>query len=561
MKLVLRMTAIALAIGGLPFDRAASAAPPENNLVYHILVRSFSDSDDTDPEAYGDLRGLQSQLDPYLNDGKPETDHDLEAGILWLMPIFPAKSYHGYNVNDYENVSPDLGTLADLKNLVAAAHARGVRIILDIPFNHTSDEHIWFKQAVAGDAAMRKHYFFRAGGQQLTDGWHKIVHNGVESQYFGLFDKSMPDLNFDESTVKTEVKRIAKHWLDIGIDGFRLDAAKHIFGDTFGELTNPQILKNNDWWLEFSNHCNTVNPKTILVGEVLGGGEALRRHAYGLEALLDEPFMHDARHQIAFPQSGFVARQRDALNAERDVNRLAPHVPDRPYSPFYFIGSHDENPRLASKLEEFRGQGMAAEVDQAYRVGMYLLLSIGKYPVVYYGEEVMQRGFKWNGDGDGSGIFDETLREPFPWYKSGTGTGQTNWFPPRFDKADDGVSREEQGAEGGMLHLVRGITNLRTRHPVLADGDIGEILSDTHDWMVFERAEGARRYLVLINPTGEAKDYQFHEGWFPRYFNAQLLFWSDGKNRKWADETAADKRIEKKVEVPAYGMVVLQQRD
>jgi hypothetical protein len=180
--------------------------------------------------------------------------------------------------------------------------------------------------------------------------------------------------------------------------------------------------------------------------------------------------------------------------------------------------------------------------------------------VVYSGEEVMQRGFKWNGNGDGSGIFDETLREPFPWFKSRMGNGQTTWFKPRFDQANDGVSREEQDSEGGMLHLVRGITNLRTKHPVFANGELGDVLSDTHDWSVFERVGDGKRYLVLINPTDSGKDYQFHEGWFPRYFGANLIFWSDGKDRKWLDETANDKRIDKKVFVPPYGLVILKQR-
>jgi hypothetical protein len=111
-----------------------------------------------------------------------------------------------------------------------------------------------------------------------------------------------------------------------------------------------------------------------------------------------------------------------------------------------------------------------------------------------------------------------------------------------------------------MLHLVRGITNLRTRHPVFANGELGEVPSDTHDWSVFERVGDNQRYLVLINPTDTGKDYLFNDGWFPRYFGAQLVFWSDGTARKWADETANDKRIEKKVFVPPNGLTILRQQ-
>jgi alpha-amylase len=529
----------------------------DNNLVYQIFVRSFADSNG---DGTGDLNGIGAKLDEYLNDGKPQTDHDLEVGILWLMPIFPADSYHGYNVKDYEAVEPKYGTLDDLRTLVQQAHDRGVRIILDIPFNHTSSNHKWFQMAVAGDSAMQNRYHFRSADHPLASHWYEIEHNGTKMQYFGLFDRSMPDLNFDNAEVRQEVKNIAGFWLKQGVDGFRLDAAKHIYGDTFDGLSEPQILKNNDFWLEFSNYCYSVNPRAVLVGEVLGSREDLRRHAYGLEALLDKPFMDEARQQMSFPKPGFLARQKEAIRSEREVNGLAPHQPQRPFSTFLFIGSHDENPRLASYLEELKLQGMPATVDEAYRLGICMLLTMGQYPIIYYGQEVMQRGYRWNGNGDGSGIFDETLREPFPWFKSGSGVGQTTWFSPRFDKPNDGVSREEQDTEGGMLHLVRGITNLRTKHPGFANGDVGEILSDTHDWMVFERVNGGDRYLVLLNPTGSGKDYQFHAGWFPRYLGAQLLFWSDGTLGKWKDESSNNAHIEDKAFVPPYGFVLLKEK-
>ena len=152
-------------------------AVPPNNLVYQIFVRSFADGGGD--AKIGDLKGITGHLDDYLNDGKPDTNHDLEAGILWLMPIFPADSYHGYDVSNYQEVKSEYGSLDDLKELVQKAHDR-VRIILDIPFNHTSPNHDWFKQAVAGDANLRKRYFIRGTEQPLTNGWHEIVHNGTK---------------------------------------------------------------------------------------------------------------------------------------------------------------------------------------------------------------------------------------------------------------------------------------------------------------------------------------------------------------------------------------------
>lgn len=540
---------------------AVAAAQENSDIVYQIFVRSFCDSDEpSSATSRGDLAGITSKLDSYLNDGDPATDHDLEVGTLWLMPIFPADSYHGYNVRDYRQVNADYGTLADFDALIAAADRRGVRVILDIPFNHTSSNHPWFQQAIAGDAEMRNRYFIRDADQPLTDGWHQITHEGTTLQYFGLFDASMPDLNFEEPAVKAAIKEVAQFWLDRGVDGFRLDAAEHIYGDTFGQLSEPQILDNNSWWLEFSNFCYSINPDAILVGEVLGGEEVIRRHSYGLEALLDDPFLHGARKQMAFPEPGFVASVKSRIEAGRAVNALASHHPDRPFELFPFIGSHDQNPRLASKLEQLKSQGMPASVDEAYRMGAYLLLTMGKTPVVYNGQEVMQRGWKWDGHADGSGIYDETLREPFPWHKRGDGPGQTRWFTPRFDDPDDGVSVEEQTGDHGMLNLMRGLLNFRTEHPALAEGDFGAILSDTREWMVFERRLSNESLLVLINPTESGKDYRFHAGWFPQYAQAAVLFWSDGQQQQWEDRSGSNEVIRGSVFVPPYGLVILEKR-
>ena len=238
--------------------------------------------------------------------------------------------------------------------------------------------------------------------------------------------------------------------------------------------------------------------------------------------------------------------------------------PDQPFRPFDFVGSHDRNPRLASELEDRKAKGMPHEVGDAERLAAYVLLLFGDRPILYAGDELLQRGWKWNGNrrtaanspGDGSGIYDETLREPFPWYRSGAGEGQTTWFAPRFDKPDDGVSLEEENRPGTVFDTLRGITNLRTRYPGLADGDLGEIPTDSGDWMVFEKVQGAERFLVLINTTSLAMTYQLHEGWLPRFIAARLIFQSDGAAKTWQ---VGDTPMDRSVAVPPFGMVVIRQ--
>jgi len=282
--------------------------------------------------------------------------------------------------------------------------------------------------------------------------------------------------------------------------------------------------------------------------------------------------MNEARAAIERPESGFVGHRKQFLEQARALNRTAfdPSLPfpDQPFEAYPYLASHDRNPRLASDLEDMKRRGMRYTVDEGYRLSMYMLLTMASRPMLYEGDEIMQRGWKWNGNrrtdtdnpGDGSGIFDETLREPFPWFASGQGAGQTRWFQSRFDFPNDGVSREEQAEPGGMLDLVRALTNLRTRHPAFANGDIGAIPSDSDDWIVFERGAGKEQYLVLINRSLTGKDYRFHTAWFPQYRGADLIFWSDGRLRQWKDTTADAQRIRDSVFVPPAGLVIIRQR-
>jgi alpha-amylase len=545
--------------------------PSTNNLVYEVFVRSFADGDN-DPNKIGDLKGVISKLD-YLNDGNPKTSDDLEIGILWLMPIFPTRSYHGYDVSDFRDINPDYGTLDDFKTLVKEAHKRGIRIVLDLPLNHTSSAHPWFKEALKDETSpFRSFYQIRPDASDVPGDWRRITSpSGVKLRYFALFDEGMPDLDYKNQAVWKEAMEIAKFWLDLGVDGFRLDAAKHMFGDRFTGLQEGEILKNNDFWLAFSQFTYKINADAILFGEVLGDREINVRHSWGLDGLISEAFMNELRNQVSKPGPGFLARHKNYLTDARDLNKRAfnPKLgfTDQPFQSFDYIASHDRNPRLASDLEVMRAQGMRASVDEAYRMALHTLMTVSTRPLLYQGDEVMQKGFKWNGNaptnsnpGDGSGVFDETLREPFPWYKAGTGAGLTKWIKPRFSQPNDGASKEEQEKEGGMLHLTKGLSRLRSRHLPLANGDIGAILSDSHEWMVCEKFADKDRYLVLMNLTGTGKDYRFHNSWFPEYIGARLIFWSDGQQKVWRDRTDDSEAIGNSVFVPPSGLVVLRKQ-
>jgi glycosidase len=217
---------------GSPAAGSAAPAAPDGRwardaIGYEIFVRSFSDSDG---DGVGDLPGLTARLD-YLNAGDPGSDADLGVDLLWLMPITASPSYHGYDVTDYRAVAADYGTLADFDALVAAADARGIRVITDLVINHTSSAHPWFLDARSGPAAAhRDWYVWRDAFADWQRPWGggPVWYPAGGAWYYALFWQGMPDLNFQTPAVRAEMAAIAAFWLDRGAAGLRLDAARDL---------------------------------------------------------------------------------------------------------------------------------------------------------------------------------------------------------------------------------------------------------------------------------------------------------------------------------------------
>ncbi|HSN87979.1 MAG TPA: alpha-amylase family glycosyl hydrolase, partial [Thermoanaerobaculia bacterium] len=233
---------------------------------YEVFVRSFQDSNG---DGIGDLPGLISRLD-YLNDGNPATDTDLGVDALWLMPVFNSPSYHGYDTVDYESIEPDYGTTADFQRLLDEAHRRGIRVIVDLVVNHSSAQHPWFIESSASPrSSYRDWYVWRAdnpGWKQPWGGSNDTWHEKNGAFYYGVFWGGMPDLNYFTPAVREEMKRIAALWLRRGVDGFRLDATRHLFANGPGEGQNDQP-ETHVYLKEFSEHVRKASPHAVLVGE------------------------------------------------------------------------------------------------------------------------------------------------------------------------------------------------------------------------------------------------------------------------------------------------------
>ena len=201
----------------------ATASIDKYRNFYQIFVNSFCDSNG---DQIGDLQGIISQLD-YLNDGDPNTGDDLGIDGIWLTPIMPSKSYHKYDVENYYDIDPDFGTLEDFEQLVSECHRRGIKLIIDLVLNHISSQNPLYKKAVEEVAENKldgnaEYFEIHETSYFGSDTQVNVLSNGYACE--ANFSHDMPEWNLNSEKTREEFTKIAKFWLDKGVDGFRLDA-------------------------------------------------------------------------------------------------------------------------------------------------------------------------------------------------------------------------------------------------------------------------------------------------------------------------------------------------
>jgi alpha-amylase len=455
---------------------------------YEVFVRSFQDSNG---DGKGDLRGLVSRLD-YLNDGDPKTDADLGVDALWLMPVFGSPSYHGYDTADYENINPDYGSNEDFALLIREAHRRGLRVVVDLVLNHTGVTHPWFTESASSPSSPKRDWYvwsptdlgwgqpWNASGQA----WHQK--NGA--YYYGLFWAGMPDLNFRTPAVREEAKRIAALWLNRGVDGFRLDAARHMIETGPGAGQND-TAETHQFWREFAAYVRSVKPEAALIGEAWTETPLIAKY-YGSTAAV--PGGDELPLNFDFPLARKIiegTRKGDAAGIGAKLAELrAEYPPGATDVPF--LTNHDQE-RVATELK-----GDAARLRSAAAV----MLTLPGSPFLYYGEEI---GLE-NGPGDG----DEPKRTPMPWTAADDGHGFTTgkpWY--RFSRGPANVAAQASDP-GSLLSRYRTLIHARHASAALAHGGL-EVLRSDGPLLAFLRTEGDERVLVVHNLGDEAQRATF----------------------------------------------------
>ncbi len=454
------------------------------SVFYEIFVRSFYDSNG---DGIGDLPGLIQKLD-YLNDGDPSTTGDLGIEGIWLMPIFKSPSYHGYDTTDYTEVNPDYGTNEDLARLLDEAHRRGIHVIVDLVMNHVSAQHPWFVAAQSPSSAKRNWFVWRRDDPGWTQPWggaNPTWHEAGGSYYYGVFWGGMPDLNFRNPEVCRQIEEYAKLWLGRGVDGFRLDATRHLIEDGPGQQ-QVDTPETHAFLKEFSAAVRAAKPQATLVGENWTDTETIATY-FGSIAPIREG--DELPMNFNFPLAGAILDGVGSGSAEgiaaKIVEILATYpigVNDAP-----FLTNHDMV-RVANQLRQDPAK---------LRMAASVLLTLPGSPFLYYGEEIGLR----NGTTDN----DEAKRTPMPWDGSSGGgfTTSTPWFP--FAPGHDAVNVASQKDDpASLLSHYRSLIQLRASRPELRRGSI-VILSPPEQGpsiLAFIRDADGKQILVVHNLGG-----------------------------------------------------------
>ncbi len=447
---------------------------------YEVFVMSFADGDGN---GKGDFKGLTARLD-YIK--------DLGINGIWLMPVMPSDTYHKYHVIDYKNIDPDYGTLDDFKKFVAEAHARDIKVITDYVINHSGNNHPWFLEAQKGKDNPYRNYYVWAKKDSIRNQlykkskaldsdnirkWHPVNGDTISEQYYGYFNGLCPDLNLDNPKVREEIVDIARFWLnDVKVDGFRMDAAKHIFPD-------DRAQDNHAFWVWFKKEMEKIKPDVYLVGEVWSQAKEVGPYLEGLPSLINFDLGYTITH-VAKSGKDTI----DLVQQYKDISDFYKSI-THDYLDATFVKNHDQT-RLLSELKgDLNKAKMAASI----------LLTMPGTPYLYYGEEIGMIGDKLSTYQDQFGP-DAYVREPFIWDEGKKDKLQTSWEVARYSTDQRVVPFSKQDKDAGsLLNFYRKLIDFRNTSSALTYGNIDHSGIHLEEVVSFIRSYENEQLLVLHN--------------------------------------------------------------
>ena len=482
----------------------------QSAVFYQIYPWSFQDSDN---DGIGDLRGIRSRLD-YL--------HSLGVDAIWLSPIYPSPMHDfGYDVSDYVNIDPRFGTLKDFDDLLEEAHRLGLRVIMDLVLNHTSDQHKWFLESRASRLSSKRNWYCWADGKSFgrrPSNWNARFGGSswtwdpeARQYYLHSFLKEQPDLNWQDPSVRAAMWDVVRFWLDRGVDGFRLDAINWLGKDTrwpnnpfrlgLRGYTRQHHLYDRDRALAHDTmqelrQVVSAYPDAVLIGEAAADTPGGPASFYG---------KGDDELHLVFDFR--LMKSPWCANSFRLF--LSQHVPSIPKGgwPTIVMSNHDQ-PRHIDRY------GTGGDAEARARAAALLLLTMPGTPFLYYGEEVGMRNGK---------LRYRDLRDPYTkrfWpFRPGRDPARTPmqwdaslhagftthrpWLPLPPDSSQRNVAAEVADPRS-LWSLYRQLLALRRMSPALSRGDYHVIEGSPRDGLLYEREARTEmgtveRMLVAVN--------------------------------------------------------------
>ncbi|GAB3571733.1 oligo-1,6-glucosidase [Spirosoma luteolum] len=514
----------------------------KQSVIYQIYPRSFADATG---DGIGDLRGIIGKLD-YLA--------ALGIDILWLSPIFQSPNAdNGYDVSDYEAIMPEFGTMADFDELLTEVHRRGLKLILDLVVNHSSDEHPWFQQSrQSRDNPYRDYYIWRPSRDgREPNNWQSFFSGSAwqfdeqtQEYYLHLFARKQPDLNWENPALRQAIYRMMRFWLDKGVDGFRMDVIPFLSKDQafpdypegrFGDLTihanGPRI---HEFLQEMHHEVLAHYPDRdggpcLTIGEGFGVSAQQANLYVGRdrdELLMIYHFDHAIpreEHRFLDPAPEFTLVELKAI-----FTRWNEALGDLGWQNVYF-GNHD-NPRVLSRF----GDPVRFPYESATLLATVLLTQRGT-PGIYQGDELgltntpfdqvteyddIQIRNAWqaliapNPSPERQARFLETAnriardhaRTPMPWSdapNAGFTTGPSTWLKVNPNYVTTNVAAQEADP-GSVLAYYRALLHWRRQQPVLHEGSYHDLRPAHPQLWAYERRLDSTAVLVLANLSGES---------------------------------------------------------
>jgi glycosidase len=493
-----------------------------DTVFYEVFVRSFRDSDG---DGIGDFNGITEKLD-YLQ--------SLGVKGLWLMPINPSPSYHGYDVTDYYAVNPDYGTMEDFKRLIDEAHKRDMKVIIDLVLNHSSSQHPWFESALTPGSENYDKYVWSdtdpgTPGPWGAPAWYKAS-NG--KYYYAIFWDQMPDLNYDSPAVREESRKVASFWLeDVGIDGFRLDAARYLVEED-GTLADAPA--NHAFWDEWGTYYRSIDPEAFSVGEIWTGNSTVKKYVE-TNTELDSAFNFDLSDALLKS-----VKDGNSTVVRFVLQSTLKDFPEQDNS--NFITNHDQN-RVMSQFMGDEGKA---------KVAAGVLLTTPGIPFLYYGEEIGMSGVKP----------DEQIRTPMQWSDE-EGAGFTNGVPWQAINSDyqDVNVQEQTGDRTSLLEHYRRLIKLRNEHAALRVGDTYVAKSDSSKLLSYLRAGDEEAVLVLINMDDRpvsSYDINLDTGPLSGSYTVTSLMDDSNYSPLQANAKGGFDKYVPVAEIPPYSVIILQ---